>query len=770
MKRVNWWFVVSLALLLSAGCSRDPKVVRQRYVDNGNKYFDKGKYKEASIMYRRALQKDLRFGEAWYRLGLTNLKLGQYGEARRDFSRTTELEPNNVDGFVKLGDIDLAAYLLDPRGNRAALTELKEIIDSLFKKDPKSYDGLRLSGYVELTQRDLKKAIQSFEAADQVKPVQPDLVLSLVQTLFADNQPDAGEKYAKDLINKQKTYGPIYDVLYSHYTRTNRPELGEAILKQKIENNPKQGQYLVQLALHYYLTNRKNEMTSTLGRLTGDLKTFPNAHMLAGDFYFQIRDYANSVQQYEQGQKDDAKQKIAYQKRMVEVLSVEGKNDEAAKMVATLLKENPKDPESIAMHAALLLQSGNRDLITTVLNELQPLVAKLPNSPILHFNLGRAYLAKGDSASIEQARLQFQETLKLRPQYVPAKMALAQLELARGESSKAVQTADEIINLDNSNLGALLIRSMGLMNMGEKEKAREQLMSVTKAFPRSNDARYQLGLLNLSERRFKEAGDDFDALRQGQDPRGIIGIVEVEVAQGNYDKALNVVRDQLKQTPNRVDYQMAIANIEYRASRWADAANDYQKLIDKNPKSAELYLRLGETRRLSGDVNAGITAFKKAQELNPKDAMPVLQLGMLYDTNGRNDDARKCYEEVLKMQPDNPVALNNLAYAKADDGVDLDQALTFAQRAQQKRPDDLDVMDTLGLIYIKKNLTDEGVRVLKDLIVRKPDRALFHVHLAMAYYQKGDKKNARKELDTAARLKPSDRDQARIKEMMAKVG
>src|SRR5690348_7313018 len=198
MKRAILLCILPLVLVL-ASCSRDPKVVRQRYVDNGNKYFDRGKYKEASIMYRRALQKDLRFGEAWYRLGLTNLKLGQYGEARRDFSRTTELEPNNVDGFVKLGDIDLAAYLLDPRGNRAALTELKEIIDSLFKKDPKSYDGLRLSGYVELTQRDLKKAIQSFEAADQVKPGQPDLVLSLVQTLFADNQPDAGEKYAKDL-------------------------------------------------------------------------------------------------------------------------------------------------------------------------------------------------------------------------------------------------------------------------------------------------------------------------------------------------------------------------------------------------------------------------------------------------------------------------------------------------------------------------------------------------------------------------------------------
>ena len=768
MKHPNLLFILPLAFVLSS-CSRDPKVVRQRYMDNGNKYFDRGKYKEASIMYRRALQKDMRFGDAWYRLGLTNLKLGLYGEARRDFSRATELAPNNIDGFVKLADIDLAAYLLDPRGNKAGLTELNEIIDTLFKKDPKSYDALRLSGYVALTQKDLKEAIKNFEAADRVKPAQPDLILSLVQTLFADNQPEAGEKYAKDLIPKQKAYAPIYDVLYSYYVRSNHAELGEAILKQKIENNPKQGPYLVQLALHYYLTNRKAEMLSTLERLTGDLKTFPNAHLLVGDYYFQIRDYQNSIQQYELGQKNDPKQKTAYQKRMVEVLSVEGKNDEASKLVATLLKQDPKDPEVIAMHAALLLNSGKRDQVKTVIGELQPLIAKNPNSPILHFNLARAYLANGDSQSIEQARSQLQETLKIRPQYVPAKMALAQLELNRGESAKAVQTADEIIGLDNNNLSALLIRSMGLMNMGERDKARDQLTAITKAFPRSNDARYQLGLLNLSEKRFKDAASDFDALHQGQDPRGIIGMVEVEVAQGNFDKALALVRDQLKQTPNRTDFQLALANIEYRAGRWAEAANDYQKLIDKNPKSAELYTRLGECKRMSSDFDGGVAAFKKAQELDPKDVMPVLQLGLLYDTDNRGDDARKCYEEVLKMQPDNPVALNNLAYSKADDGVDLDQALTFAQRAQQKRPDDLDVMDTLGLIYVRKNLTEEGMRVLKDLVGRKPERATFHVHLAMAYYQKGDKKNAKKELETAARLKLSGKEQARVKEMMAKV-
>src|SRR5579862_430802 len=79
--------------LLAASCSRDPQVQAQRYVENGNKFFDKGKYKEASIMYRRALQKDLKFGEAYYRLALADIKLAAYGDAVRALRRAVELEP-----------------------------------------------------------------------------------------------------------------------------------------------------------------------------------------------------------------------------------------------------------------------------------------------------------------------------------------------------------------------------------------------------------------------------------------------------------------------------------------------------------------------------------------------------------------------------------------------------------------------------------------------------------------------------------------------------
>ena len=86
-------------LILLAACNRDPRIVSRKYVDSGNKYFNRGKFKEASIMYRRALAKDMRCADAWYHLGLTNLNLHIPGEARRDFMRAMEIDPGNTDAI-----------------------------------------------------------------------------------------------------------------------------------------------------------------------------------------------------------------------------------------------------------------------------------------------------------------------------------------------------------------------------------------------------------------------------------------------------------------------------------------------------------------------------------------------------------------------------------------------------------------------------------------------------------------------------------------------
>src|SRR5207253_598811 len=63
---VRCFVPILAATLLLAACTRDPKVLKTRYLEAGDRYFAKQKYREASIMYRTALKKDPRFGVAYY--------------------------------------------------------------------------------------------------------------------------------------------------------------------------------------------------------------------------------------------------------------------------------------------------------------------------------------------------------------------------------------------------------------------------------------------------------------------------------------------------------------------------------------------------------------------------------------------------------------------------------------------------------------------------------------------------------------------------------
>src|SRR5258707_14982139 len=102
-----------LAVLVGfASCSRDPNVVKKRYLESGNKYFANGRYKEASIQYRNALKRDQRYGPAHYKLALTNLKVNDIGGAVNELRKSIELLPKESadrwDAGVKLCEIYLA--------------------------------------------------------------------------------------------------------------------------------------------------------------------------------------------------------------------------------------------------------------------------------------------------------------------------------------------------------------------------------------------------------------------------------------------------------------------------------------------------------------------------------------------------------------------------------------------------------------------------------------------------------------------------------------
>src|ERR1700691_6178311 len=137
--------VVVLAALSLVSCSRDPNVAKKRYLESGNRYFERGKFKEASIMYRNALQKDQRYGLAYYRLALTDLKLNRIPNALGELRRAIELipkdQPEHLESEVRLAEIYLAF-----RRDSQYMMEVEGIVKELLPRDPNSFDGHRLAG------------------------------------------------------------------------------------------------------------------------------------------------------------------------------------------------------------------------------------------------------------------------------------------------------------------------------------------------------------------------------------------------------------------------------------------------------------------------------------------------------------------------------------------------------------------------------------------------------------------------------------------------
>ena len=291
-----------------------------------------------------------------------------------------------------------------------------------------------------------------------------------------------------------------------------------------------------------------------------------------------------------------------------------------------------------------------------------------------------------------------------------------------------------------------LVRSGALLSVGERDQARKELDYIVKTFPQNVEARYQVGYLDYLDKNYKAADDVFSKLYKDfpKDHRGLVGVTETMVAEHHIPEAIAEMNKAIAAEPDRRDLKLFLANLDVVGERYDEAIQVLNGLLEKEPKDGSLLFRLAETYRRKGDLNAATDKFRLASQAAPNNPQPLLQLALILDGTGRSDQAQPIYEQILKIQPDHPVALNNLAYIKAEKGIDLEEALGMARRAQQKEPNSTDIADTLGWILIRKNLSEEATHLFQDLVVKEPANPIYHYHYGMALQEKGDKPMAKK--------------------------
>jgi tetratricopeptide (TPR) repeat protein len=784
--------IILLTALTLVSCRRDPNVAKKQYLDSGNKYMQRGLFRQAAIQYQNAVKLDPKFGPAHYKLAAVYMrsKPAQVALAIREYRRAVELLKDNQayqeeykDSMVQLAELDLI-FLASQ--DKSVLNDVNSYCEQLFMRDPNSWDGFRLTAdlnYAEARQtmasdhaaidKYLNTAMENYRHADAIKPGDAGVAMQIGLILQQQTKYAEAEPYFRKAIDKDKTSYAGYMTLYRLYMIEQKTTEAEQLLKEAIQNNPKSPDYLQRLAYHYGAMGRRDDMLNVLAQIKAHSKDIEAVNQIIGDFYLRIGDSDSALREYREGIIKDAKRKFTYQHDIIQVLLNQGKRAEAAEMNNQILKENPKDVDAKSLAATFLLDRGD---VNNALAQLQAVVTGSPDNAVARYELGRAYLASGRPDSQEAARQQFERAISLRQDMLNPRLGLAQLQVMHGEYQAALDSVQEILRRDPGNINAKAIESQAYLGQKKFAESDAVLAGMLKSNPSSPNVYYQAGISALTQAKPKDAEAAFQRAYElnPADGKSLMGVVDAQIQQGQPDKAMTTLQNEARKSPNRLDIPLLLGATAQREGKYDESLSYYQKVLsglDKKSKArAELYVQIALTYRLKGDRENSILNLQRAREILPESEVVLGDLGLVMDMAGRKAEARQAYEACLKVNPNNPQVLNNLAFVMAESNADLDVALNYAQKAKGLQPNMPEISDTLGWILLKKGLAEQAIPVFKDLVSRVPTDSTYHFHLAKAYSQKGDVALAVGELREALKRSPAREEQQEIQDMLSKLG
>jgi tetratricopeptide (TPR) repeat protein len=116
--------------------------------------------------------------------------------------------------------------------------------------------------------------------------------------------------------------------------------------------------------------------------------------------------------------------------------------------------------------------------------------------------------------------------------------------------------------------------------------------------------------------------------------------------------------------------------------------------------------------------------------------------GIAEDRSNQKDKAEADLQKALELEPEQPYVLNYLGYSWVDEGKNLDRAKQMIARAVALRPQDGEIVDSLGWANFRLGDYPEAVTHLERAVELRPQDATINDHLGDAYWQVGRKLEA----------------------------
>ncbi len=311
-------------------------------------------------------------------------------------------------------------------------------------------------------------------------------------------------------------------------------------------------------------------------------------------------------------------------------------------------------------------------------------------NPLAHKAIGDAFFRKGQ---FDEAIKEYQEALRLDPQYADAGYSLGSAFLRKGQIDVAVSQFQEVIRLDPNNADAYNSLGSACLKQGRIDEAISQFQEAVRLQPDDADAHYNLG----------------NALRR----------------KGRIDEAITQYQEVTRLKPDDAEAHNNLGTAFGMQGQIDKAIDQFQETIRLQPDYAFAHYNLGNALRMIGQTNAAISQFQEAIRLKPDDAYALNSVGSLWAERNENlEQARAMLEKAVQLDPGNATFLGNMGWVLLKlnhPGEALDYLL---KAVENSRKPDATLYDRLGDVYAALHQHDKAAEAWRKSLAVEPNRQI----------------------------------------------
>lgn len=758
---------VSVRLLLACcafttlltGCSRDPNVRKQKYLDSGEKYFAEAKYREASIQYLNAIQIDPRFAQAHYDLSQAYLKQGDSQRAFQELLRTVDLAPDNYRAHTDLAN--LLDTVRNPDGSAVedTLKQAKIHLDIIREKQPNAPETHEAWANYDAAQNQFASAIEEMQQAIAADPNRSQSYLLMALFQLRANRPDLAETNFKKAIEVDSKSMGAQLALGGFYQSRNRLPEAEQQFKNAINLDPKNPAPRSAYARLLMQEGKTAEIEAFLRQTKKDLPTSQEGYRMLGDYYFASGQLDKATDEYSSLHSEHPRD-LQVKKNYIQLLILKNRLDEASKLDDEILKGNPKDAEALVFEGQIQIRRNDAGGAIT---SLQSALRNDADNAVAHYQLGNAFAMQNNDARAES---EWHEAVRIRPDLTDAQRSLAGLALRRGDIEGLLRIAQQIITVQPNAPDGYLLKGMADLSRQKYGDAQQDAEQAAQRAPQSPAPLIQLGSIQLAQRHYPDA-EKFYQQALNVDPSstdGLSGVMNTYFAEKQTDKAIAAANAQIAKVPNNSNFYDLLGTALFNGKKdlpGAEAA--LQKAVQIDKTNVDALEKLGKVQVQEGSIDKAIALYQQSIKDNPREVNFYILSGELYEAKKDWDQAKSMYQQALTISPDHPLASNNLAYVMLEQGGNVDVAMSMAQTARRGMPESPNAADTLGWAYYQKGIYQSAIGQFQEALKLgekrgEPDDAAVHYHLGMAYQKLNQNALARQQLEKAIKLSPNNED------------